>query len=247
MGAPAAGCSLWRAREQLVLGSPDQVTVAFHAAQSKGTAPGSARHSFPGRARALIRHSTAAQPSPRYRRGSRFRCLCVFTGLWLMIGTVMRSARSKIGSLDEVRARVEAARAAGRTVALANGCFDLLHVGHVRYLQGARAEADVLVVGVNGDASVARLKGPGRPVMPAADRALLVAALRAVDHVVVFEEDDVARLLLALRPDVHCKGTDYTPETVPERDVVRSYGGRVAIVGDPKQHDTRVLLARLRR
>jgi rfaE bifunctional protein nucleotidyltransferase chain/domain len=158
----------------------------------------------------------------------------------------MRTARSKIGSLDEVRERVAAARAAGRTIALANGVFDLLHVGHVRYLQGAKAEADVLVVGVNGDASVRRLKGPDRPILPAGDRALLVAAQRAVDHVTVFEEDDVARLLLALRPEVHCKGTDYTPETVPERDVVRSYGGRVAIVGDAKDHDTRTLLARLR-
>jgi D-glycero-beta-D-manno-heptose 1-phosphate adenylyltransferase len=159
----------------------------------------------------------------------------------------MRRAQGKVGSLADVQRHVAAARAAGRTVALANGCFDVLHVGHVRYLQGARAEADVLVVGVNGDRSVERLKGPGRPVMPAADRALLVAALRAVDHVVVFEEDDVARLLLALRPDVHCKGTDYTEETVPERDVVRSYGGRVAIVGDPKDHDTRALLQRIRR
>ena len=158
----------------------------------------------------------------------------------------MRTARSKIGSLDEVRERVEAARAGGRTIALANGVFDLLHVGHVRYLQGAKAEADVLVVGVNADLSVRRLKGPDRPILPVGDRALLVAAQRAVDHVVVFEEDDVAHLLLALRPDVHCKGTDYTPETVPERDVVRSYGGRVAIVGDAKEHDTRALLARLR-
>jgi rfaE bifunctional protein nucleotidyltransferase chain/domain len=158
----------------------------------------------------------------------------------------MRTARSKIGSLEEVRERVLAARAEGRTVALANGVFDLLHVGHVRYLQGARAEADVLVVGVNGDDSVRRLKGPGRPVLAAEDRALLVAAQRAVDHVLVFEEDDVSRLLLTLRPDVHCKGTDYTTETVPEREVVRSYGGRVAIVGDPKGHDTRALLARLR-
>ena len=158
----------------------------------------------------------------------------------------MRTARSKIGSLEEARERVRVARGAGQTVALANGVFDLLHVGHVRYLQGARAEADVLVVGVNGDDSVRRLKGPGRPVLPAEDRALLVAAQRAVDHVLVFEEDDVGRLLLALRPDVHCKGTDYTPETVPEREVVRSYGGRVAIVGDPKGHDTRALLARLR-
>jgi rfaE bifunctional protein nucleotidyltransferase chain/domain len=158
----------------------------------------------------------------------------------------MRRAAEKIGTLDEVRRRVEEARAAGRTVAFANGCFDVLHVGHVRYLEGARAEADVLVVGVNGDGSVRRLKGEGRPVLPEGDRALLVAAVRAVDHVMVFADDDVARLLLALRPDVHCKGTDYTPDTVPERDVVRSYGGRVAIVGDPKNHDTRVLLQRIR-
>jgi rfaE bifunctional protein nucleotidyltransferase chain/domain len=157
-----------------------------------------------------------------------------------------RKARSKVGSLQEVAARVAEARAQGKTVALANGCFDVLHVGHVRYLRGAKAQADVLVVGVNGDASVRRMKGEGRPVMGEDDRAVLVAAQRAVDHVVVFEDDDVKALLLALRPDVHCKGTDYTPETVPERDVVRSYGGRVAIVGDPKDHDTRKLLARIR-
>jgi rfaE bifunctional protein nucleotidyltransferase chain/domain len=158
----------------------------------------------------------------------------------------MRRAASKIGTLDEVVARVAAERAAGRSVAFANGCFDLLHVGHVRYLQGARAEADFLVVGVNADASVRRLKGEGRPILPEDDRATLVAALRATDAVVVFPEDDVSRLLLALRPDVHCKGTDYTPETVPEREVVRSYGGRVAIVGDPKDHDTRALLKKIR-
>jgi rfaE bifunctional protein nucleotidyltransferase chain/domain len=158
----------------------------------------------------------------------------------------LRTAKSKIATLAEVQARVEEARRAGKTVALANGCFDVLHVGHVRYLQGARREADVLVVGVNGDNSVRKLKGPGRPVLGEQDRAMLVAALRVVDHVVVFGEDDVTRLLLALRPDVHCKGTDYTPETVPEKDVVRSYGGRVAIVGDPKDHDTRSLLRRIR-
>jgi len=158
----------------------------------------------------------------------------------------VRRAQDKIGSLEEVADRVAGARAAGRTVALANGCFDVLHVGHVRYLAGARNEADVLVVGVNGDASVTKLKGEGRPVLPEGDRAVLVAALRSVDHVVVFQEDDVTQLLLALRPDVHCKGTDYTAETVPERNVVRSYGGRVAIVGDPKRHDTRTILARLR-
>jgi len=158
----------------------------------------------------------------------------------------LRASAAKIGTLAEVQARVAEARRAGRTVALANGCFDVLHVGHVRYLEGARAEADALVVGVNGDDSVRRLKGPGRPVLGENDRALLVAGLRAVDHVVVFAEDDVKALLLALRPDVHCKGTDYTPDTVPERDVVRSYGGRIAIVGDPKDHDTRNLIRRIR-
>ena len=158
----------------------------------------------------------------------------------------MRRARAKIGSLEEVRGRVEAVRRGTSTVALANGVFDLLHVGHVRYLRGAKAEADVLVVGVNGDDSVRRLKGPERPILPAADRALLVAAQRAVDHVVVFEEDDVGGLLLALKPDVHCKGTDYTIDTVPERETVRAYGGRIAIVGDPKDHSTRDLLARIR-
>ena len=158
----------------------------------------------------------------------------------------MRQAASKLGTLEDVCERVAAARRQGKKLALANGCFDVLHVGHVRYLEGARAEADVLVVGVNDDASVRRLKGEGRPVMPAEDRALLVAALRAVDHVVVFEEDDVSLLIRALEPDVHCKGTDYTLDTVPERDVVRAYGGRVAIVGDSKTHDTRAILARIR-
>ena len=158
----------------------------------------------------------------------------------------MRTASSKVGSLESVGAHVNAARLQGRTVALANGCFDVLHVGHVRYLEGARREADLLVVGVNGDDSVRRLKGAERPVMPAGDRALLVAALRATDLVVVFEEDDVTRLLETFRPDVHCKGTDYTVETVPEREVVRAYGGRVAIVGDPKRHDSSRLVARIR-
>ncbi len=158
----------------------------------------------------------------------------------------MRRAADKLATLEQATQRVAEARAAGQSVAFANGCFDVLHVGHVRYLQGAKAEGDLLVVGINGDESVRRLKGPERPVMPEGDRALLIAGLRCVDLVVVFHEDDVARLLLELRPDVHCKGTDYTPETVPEREVVRSYGGRVAIVGDPKDHDTRALLARLR-
>lgn len=146
----------------------------------------------------------------------------------------------------ELATLVAADRAAGRTVAFANGCFDLLHVGHVRYLEAAKREADRLVVAVNADASVRGLKGPGQPVMPDAARAELVAALRAVDYVVLFNDATVERLLLLLKPDVHCKGTDYTVDTVPEREVVRSYGGRVAVVGDPKDHSTRDLLSRLR-
>jgi rfaE bifunctional protein nucleotidyltransferase chain/domain len=137
-------------------------------------------------------------------------------------------------------------RAAGRTVALANGCFDLLHVGHVRYLQASAAEADRLIVAVNDDAAVAALKGPGQPVLPAADRAELVSALRGVDYVVIFGDLTVERLLRRFTPDVHCKGTDYTVESVPERAVVLGYGGRTAIVGDPKHHNTRELLARIR-
>ena len=159
---------------------------------------------------------------------------------------VFRRAESKLGTLEEVCARIAGARAAGSSVALANGCFDVLHVGHVRYLEAAGAEADVLVVGVNGDDSVRRLKGEDRPILGERDRALLVAGLRAVDHVIVFREDDVASLIRALRPDVHCKGTDYTAETVPEREVVRACGGRVAIVGDAKEHDTRALFERVR-
>jgi len=138
-------------------------------------------------------------------------------------------------------------RASGRTIAFANGCFDVLHVGHVRYLHGAAAEADRLVVAVNDDRSVRELKGPGRPILTAADRAELVAALRGVDFVVVFGDDTVERLLLAIKPDVHCKGTDYTVDSVPERAVVARYGGRTAIVGDPKSHSTRDLIARLSR
>jgi rfaE bifunctional protein nucleotidyltransferase chain/domain len=141
--------------------------------------------------------------------------------------------------------RVARLRADGRTVALANGCFDLLHVGHVRYLEAAAAEADVLVVAINDDDSVRGLKGRGRPVLGAADRAELVAALRAVDFVTIFPEATVTPLLQAIEPDVHCKGTDYTADTVPERETVRAYGGRIAIVGDPKDHSTRDLLARI--
>ena len=146
---------------------------------------------------------------------------------------------------DQLVNRVERDRADGYTIAFANGCFDLLHVGHVRYLQAAAREADRLIIAVNDDLMAGR-KGPGRPIMPAADRAELVAALRGVDYVVVFPEPTVTPLLLLLRPDVHCKGTDYTSETVPERETVVGYGGRIAIVGDPKDHSTRDLVARLR-
>ena len=132
------------------------------------------------------------------------------------------------------------------TVAFANGCFDLLHVGHIRYLEAAAAEADRLVVAINDDAAVETLKGKGRPIMSAAHRAELVAGLRCVDYVVIFSEPTVGPLLQLLRPDVHCKGTDYTVDTVPERETVRAYGGRIAIVGDPKDHSTRDLLARIR-
>ena len=138
-------------------------------------------------------------------------------------------------------------RAAGRTIAFANGCFDLLHVGHVRYLQAAAKEGDRLVVAVNDDGSASALKGPARPIIPAADRAELVAGLRGVDYVVVFGETTVEPLLQLVRPDVHCKGTDYTIDTVPERAVVSAYGGRTAIVGDAKEHSTRALVSRLSR
>lgn len=146
---------------------------------------------------------------------------------------------------DELVELVRRDRTAGRSIAFANGCFDLLHVGHTRYLQAAAAEADRLVVAVNDDEMAAR-KGPGRPILPARDRAELVAALRGVDYVTVFPESTVTPLLELLRPDVHCKGTDYTIETVPERATVLAYGGRIAIVGDPKDHSTRDLLARIR-
>jgi rfaE bifunctional protein nucleotidyltransferase chain/domain len=151
----------------------------------------------------------------------------------------------EILSRSELLAQVADARRAGRTIAFANGCFDLLHVGHVRYLGAAAQEADLLIVAINDDPSVRALKGEGRPILSATDRAELVAALRFVDYVVVFPEPTVGPLLEAIRPDVHCKGTDYTLDSVPERDVVRAYGGRIAIVGDPKDHSTRDLLARI--
>jgi rfaE bifunctional protein nucleotidyltransferase chain/domain len=156
-----------------------------------------------------------------------------------------RRAASKVATVETLAAICDQARKDGQVVSFANGCFDLLHVGHTRYLQGARAEGDLLIVGINADASVRKLKGANRPLQNETDRALLVAALHAVDWVVIFPEDTVENLLLALKPDVHCKGTDYTEDTVPERAVVKGYGGRVAIVGDPKDHDTSALLARL--
>jgi D-glycero-beta-D-manno-heptose 1-phosphate adenylyltransferase len=156
-------------------------------------------------------------------------------------------APSKVVSREELARRIADERAAGRTVAFANGCFDLLHVGHIRYLESAAQEADVLVVAINDDASVGRLKGEGRPILPSADRAELVAALRCVNYVVIFPEPTVGPLLASLRPDVHCKGTDYTVDSVPERDIVLAYGGRTAIVGDPKDHSTRELLSRIAR
>jgi rfaE bifunctional protein nucleotidyltransferase chain/domain len=152
----------------------------------------------------------------------------------------------QVVSEEALAAAVQAERKDGRTIALANGCFDILHVGHVRYLAAAAEQADTLVVAVNDDESVKTLKGPGRPILSGSDRAEMIAALEGVDYVVLFPDADVNRLLRLIKPDVHCKGTDYTRETVPERDTVLAYGGRVAIVGDPKDHSTRDLLARIK-
>ncbi len=154
--------------------------------------------------------------------------------------------RGKILAYEELRRRLEEHRRRGKRIVLANGCFDLLHVGHARYLAGARREGDVLVVAVNSDASERRLKGAGRPLLPAEARAQLVAALRLVDYVVIFDEPNVKRLLDELRPAVHAKGTDYTADSVPERETAARLGIRVAIVGDPKRHSTRELITRAR-
>ena len=156
------------------------------------------------------------------------------------------STLAKLQTLAQVAEQRERWRSEGKTVALANGVFDLLHVGHVRYLEGARALADVLVVAVNSDASTRAYKGPGRPVIPEAERAELVAALSCTDAVLVFDEPNVRGVIRALHPDVHVKGTDYTPDTIPEADEVRAYGGRTAVAGDPKDHSTTELAARLR-
>ncbi len=159
----------------------------------------------------------------------------------------MRSAESKIVSRDQLRERLAGHKRRGQRVVLANGCFDTLHVGHVRYLDGAKKEGDVLVVGVNADSGARELKGPGRPILDERARAQLVAALRAVDYVVIFDEANVEALLEFLRPDVHAKGTDYSADTVPERATAARLGIRVAIVGDPKEHSTREFLEYVRK
>ena len=152
----------------------------------------------------------------------------------------------KILNREQLRERVAEWRRAGERIVLANGCFDLLHVGHVRYLRGAKALGGKLVVGVNGDESVRALKGTGRPLMPASERAEILAALEPVDAVVIFTEPDVRQLIRELRPDVQAKGSDYTVDNVPEREVVVECGGRVAIVGDPKDHSATKLIGKLR-
>lgn len=152
------------------------------------------------------------------------------------------TAPNKILSREELRGRVEEWRRAGDRVTLANGNFDLLHVGHVRYLRGAKALGGRLVVAINSDESVRALKGEGRPIMPAEERAEIVAALADVDAVVIFPELNVRAIIREIRPDVQAKGTDYTIDSVPERDAVAEYGGRVAIVGDPKDHSTSEIL-----
>lgn len=156
------------------------------------------------------------------------------------------NAAARILSRDAVISETRSARQAGKTIVLANGCFDVLHAGHIRYLQGARELGDVLVVAINADDQVKLLKGSGRPILAERERAELVASLEVVDFVTIFDEPTVEQLLLAIKPDVHAKGTDYTEETVPERDVVRSFGGRIAIVGDPKNHSTSEMLKRFK-
>jgi D-glycero-beta-D-manno-heptose 1-phosphate adenylyltransferase len=146
----------------------------------------------------------------------------------------------KLRKLEELPALVK-----GRNVVLANGCFDILHVGHTRYLQGARALGDVLVVAVNSDKSMRSIKDPGRPILVEQERVALVSALRCVDHVVLFDEPDVSHVLEVLRPSIHAKGTDYTEQSVPERDKVLGYGGQVRITGDPKNHSTRDIISKI--
>src|SRR6202049_1325687 len=159
----------------------------------------------------------------------------------------MRSSESKIVSRAKLKSLVAEHKKRGQKVVFANGCFDILHVGHVRYLEAARQHGDILIVAVNSDASLRSLKGPGRPILDEAARARLVAALRAVDYVVIFSEQTVVSLLRDLLPDVHAKGTDYSVDTVPERAIAKDLGIQVAIVGDPKNHSTRALLSSLRK
>jgi len=156
------------------------------------------------------------------------------------------NAAVKVMELGALIERIAPLRKSGNTVALANGLFDILHVGHLRYLEGASLEGDLLIVAINSDESARRLKGPSRPVVPERERAELVAGFSCVDHALLFAEDNVERVLHELRPDVHCKGTDYTNETVPEREVAVSLGIRIAIVGDPKRHATRDLIRQIR-
>lgn len=155
------------------------------------------------------------------------------------------TALRKVQPLAEIARQLAELRAQGKRIALANGVFDLLHVGHVRYLEGAKALADVLVVAINSDRSTRANKGPGRPVVPEGERAELVAALACTDWVLVFDEPDARQVIRALRPDVHVKGSDYSCATIPERDEVEAYGGRVAIAGDPKDHSTTALVRAL--
>ncbi len=162
-----------------------------------------------------------------------------------MIDRPPTDPRVKIREITELRSLVSEAQRNGRRVVFANGCFDVIHVGHTRYLQGARAQGDMLVVGVNSDESVRALKGKGRPLQNAAERAEIVASFESVDYVLVFDDPTVDRVLLELRPDVHAKGPDYSCDNVPERATVRSYGGSVAIVGDPKEHSSRGMIARI--
>ena len=154
----------------------------------------------------------------------------------------MPVGREKILSLNEMTETADELRKKGKTVTFANGCFDLIHVGHIRYLEAAKRQGDILVVGLNSDNSVRRLKGQERPWMPQRERAEILSAFASVDYIVIFDETTVENILRRLRPEVHCKGTDYTEDTVPEKEVVREYGGTVAIVGDPKDHSTRDLV-----
>ena len=159
----------------------------------------------------------------------------------------MRSSESKIVSRQKLKSLVADHKKRGQTVVFANGCFDILHVGHVRYLEAARQHGDLLIVAVNSDASARSLKGPGRPVLDESARTRLVAALRAVDYVVIFSEQTVVSLLRDFLPDIHAKGTDYSVDTVPERAIAKELGIKVAIVGDPKNHSTRALLSSLQK